>query len=164
MWLDIWQLQGFGKEKYLQLRVDLFIAFHTTQPSRPSQEVCTVDITLCNLNHRYVRLFMLHLPLPRTRAAQPSIETDFLPNCWSGWTPPFFANQGSVSLYATPDCEMNYNCRYTFVLICTIDQNGPYKFSQSGIAASSLLVWDAKSLSTTDLLGSHSWPLYASIF
>ena len=99
---------------------------------------------------------MLHIPLPHVHEAQLLIEIDFIHNRRSGWTPPFFANQGSVSLYATPDCEMNYNCRSPSILIGTIDQSDPYHFSQFVIAVASSQIWDAKSISTVDLLGSHS--------
>ena len=125
--------------------------------------VCTIYFSLRGLNRRYVGFFMSCLFLPHTCAAQPLIETDFLHNRRSKRTPPFFAKRGSVSLRATPNCEMNYNRRSPSVLTSTVDQNAPYRFSQSKIAASSSLVWDAKSFSAIDIIGFQSQPLDASI-
>ena len=71
--------------------------------------------------------------------------------------------RGSVSLRATPNCEMNYNRRSPSILTSTVDQNGPYRFSQSGIATLSSLVWDAKLFSAVDIIAFQSQPLDASV-
>ena len=125
--------------------------------------VCTTYFSLRSLNRRYVEFFMSCLFLPHMCVAQPLIATNFLHNLRSNRTPPFFAKRGLISLRATPNCEMNYNRRSPSVLTSTVDQNGPYRFSQYGIAALSSLVWDEKLFSAVDIIGFQSQPLDASI-
>ena len=77
MWLDIWRLRGFKKEKPFKLHMDPFIYFYTAWPLCPSQAACTMDITPYDMSRCYVRFFMLHIFLPHACAAQPSIKIEF---------------------------------------------------------------------------------------